>query len=315
LLDAGLVEKIVTIPTKYKPLSITDTIDVLTQRRTEKSIELSKRANKLIKKFKERQNEKLQSKDSQFVLVRGDALDLELKRHLENAKDKISIMVSKERLLHWIAVNNASILSALRRGIHMRIITEESYESNDSRILQSLERFPNFECRRAITPLDVWLRLYDEKEILLTTSPELEKTIGEAVFSNNPRLVELVQSYFNAAWFSASIPQNQAFKRDRRQFDYLFANLNNGFSYNKVIIGQDGKPIDFIILATNLAFKRIAGIEKNILGGRGTNVFPIGINKNLIDLLATYWPTIAAGKSAKFEYCPKDSERCFSILA
>ena len=39
-----------------------------------------------------------------------------------------------------------------------------------------------------------------------------------------------------------------------------------------------------------------------------------GITKNLTDLLATYWPIISHGKSARFEYCFQGSERCFSIL-
>ena len=302
------------MPTKYKPLSIIDAVGVLMLRRTKENIDLNKKANKIIEKLKEKENTKSDSESNQLVLIRGGALELELQKHLENAKDKVCIMVSMERLLRWIAINNFSVQSALKRNVTIRIITEEFHGPNDSRVLQALERFPNFEHRYGITPLEVWLRLYDDKEILLTTSINLGKK-GDAVFSNNPSLVELAQSYFNAAWFSASIPQNKAFKRDRRQFDYLFANLNSGFSYNKIIIGPDGKPIDFIILEINLAFKRITGIAKNILGERGTNVFPRGINNNLVDLLVTLWPIISHGKSARFEYCPQGSEKCFSIVA
>ena len=97
-----------------------------------------------------------------------------------------------------IAINNFSIQRALKRKVAMRIITEESYESNDSRVLQALERFPNFEHRYAITPLEVWLRLYDDKEILLTTATKLQETNSDTVFSNNASLVELAQTYFNA---------------------------------------------------------------------------------------------------------------------
>lgn len=315
LLESGLVEKIVTVPTKYKPLSITEAVGVLMLKRSKESIDLNKKANKLIEKIRETENTKSRSEDTQFFLIRGEAIELELRKHLENAKGKISVMVSWERLLRWVGIDTVSIQSALKRNVNIRIITEEFYGSNDSRALQALERFTNFELRYAITPLEVWLRLYDDKEILLTTSTKREETNYDAVFSNNPSLVELAQSYFNAAWFSASIPQNQAFRRDRRQFDYLFANLNSGFSYNKIIFGPDGKPIDFIMLETNLAFKRITGIEKNILGERGTNVFPSKIKTNLIDLLATYWPIISHGKSARFEYRFQGSERCFSILA
>jgi PAS domain S-box-containing protein len=284
-------------------------------RRTKESIDLNKKANKLIEDLKEQENTKLRSEGNQLVLIRGEALELELLKHLESAKDKISIMVSRERLLRWVAINNLSIQNALKRNVTVRIITEEFYGSNDSRVLQALERWPNFEHRYAITPLEVWLRLYDDKEILLTTSTKLGETNPDTVFSNNPSLVELAQTYFSTAWFSASVPQSQAFKRDRRQFDYLFANLNSGFSYNKIVFGSDGKPVDFVILETNLAFKRITGVGKNILGERGTNVFSSGVKTDLVGLLATYWPIISHGKSARFDYRFQGSERCFSILA
>ena len=131
LLEAGLVEKIVAVPTKYKPLSITDAIGILMLRRTKENIDLNKKANKLIEKFKEKENAKLHLESNQFVLVRGEALELELQRHLENAKDKISIMVSRERLFRWIAINNLSIQNALKRKVTIRIITEEFFGSKD----------------------------------------------------------------------------------------------------------------------------------------------------------------------------------------
>ena len=74
LVETGLVEKIVTIPTKYKPLPIADAVGVLMLRRTKESIDLNKKANKLIEKLKEKENTKSHNVGNQLVLVRGERL-------------------------------------------------------------------------------------------------------------------------------------------------------------------------------------------------------------------------------------------------
>ena len=77
LVETGLVEKIVTIPTKYKPLPIADAVGVLMLRRTKESIDLNKKANKLIEKLKEKENTKMaHNVGNQLVLVRGGRLKI-----------------------------------------------------------------------------------------------------------------------------------------------------------------------------------------------------------------------------------------------
>ena len=201
----------------------------------------------------------------------------------------------------------------MKKGLTLRIITEEIHDSKESKTILALKKFSNFEERFVIGPPTVWLRIYDEKEILLTTSTTLGQKDCAAVFSNNPYLSELAQNYFSAAWFSAIEPQDQAFKHDRRQFDYLFANLTSGFSYNKMIFDSDGKPVDFVILETNNAYREMAGIRKTILGEKGSKVLP-EIAKNLTGLINQYWPTISTGKSVNFEYYSQDLEKWFSVL-
>ena len=132
---------------------------------------------------------------------------------MKTPKTKLALWFLGKDCLGGSLLTTLSIQSALKRKVTIRIITEASYESNDSRVLQALERFPNFEHRYAITPLEVWLKLYDDKEILLTTATKLQETNQDTVFSNNASLVELAQTY-SILLGSASIPQNQAFKRD-----------------------------------------------------------------------------------------------------
>jgi PAS domain S-box-containing protein len=314
LQTAGIVEKILVVPAKFKPLNIIDAVGVLMLRRTKESIELNKKANVLIESLKEKKNEKSNSDDNQFVLVPGEALELKIRKLLESSKHNLSIMISRTTLLQWLDKNYEIVQNALKRKVMIKIISEESHYVTETKVIRALKKFSNFEERFIVGPVSVWLRIHDDKEILLTTSMTSGQTSCTAVFSNNPSLAEMAQNYFNAAWFSAIEPQDQVFKHDRRQFDYLFANFASGFSYNKLIVDTDGKPIDFVILETNNAFREIAGITKSIKGEKASKVFP-DMAKNLTGLLDKYWPIISKGKSVNFEYYAHDIEKWFSILA
>jgi PAS domain S-box-containing protein len=313
LQKSGIVEKIVDVPAKFKALPIIDAVGALMLQRTKESIELNKRANNLIESFKDITHKKTLSEDNQFILIPGQAIELESKKLLENSKYRLSIMISKNNLLAWLDKDYEIFQKALKRSVTIRIITEEFHGLNELKVIQDLKKFPNFEQRFAVGKLTVWLRIFNDTKILLTTSTSSGQTDFAAVFSNNPHLAELAQNYFDAAWFSAIEPQDQAFKRDRRQFDYLFANLTNGFSYNKLILDQNGKPIDVVILAANKAFMEISGLKKNIIGEKVSKVLP-DMSKNLTSLIDKYWSIISTGKSANFEYWSQELEKWFSVV-
>ena len=93
LQEMGLVEKVLTVPTKFKPLPIIDAVGILMLQRTKESIELNKKANKLIANLKEITNKKTNTEDNQFVLIPSEALEVELRKLLENSKHNISIMI------------------------------------------------------------------------------------------------------------------------------------------------------------------------------------------------------------------------------
>ncbi len=65
---------------------------------------------------------------------------------------------------------------------------------------------------------------------------------------------------------NASERWDRAFTNDRRQFDALFTNIVDGLSYQKMVYAKDGKPVDYITLKINKAYKRITGLGEEIIG-------------------------------------------------
>ena len=62
---------------------------------------------------------------------------------------------------------------------------------------------------------------------------------------------------------------------DRKQISALFANMLNGFTYNKIVLDKNGKPVDVILLEANNAFENIFGMSRfKLLGKKASTIFP-----------------------------------------
>ena len=140
---------------------------------------------------------------------------------------------------------------------------------------------------------------FDEKEILLSTQTQ-NRTESFVVYSNNVSLVELSQSHFNDLWFSADEPPGLTFKRTKLQFDFLCANMLNGFAYCKMIF-KNGKPTDFIYLQINEAFERITGLKRGQVIGKGILKIIPGIKGANPELFKIYGRVACSGKSEELE--------------
>ena len=314
LQELGIVSKIVASRTEVKPLPIEDAISILMLRKTKENLDLSKRANTLVGAIKKQTNEEKPTENNQFALIQGDAIDFEKQRSMVESKKTVCVIGSSRKVLQGIINYHKAFLDALRRKVNIQIVTEELHGLDPPKKIKDLQKFPNFEWRYLLDTPVVWLKIYDNQKILLTTSKD-EPLNQSAVLTNNSFLVELSQTYFNSAWFSAIETQEQKFKHDSRQFDYLFSNLTNAFTYCKVIFGAQGEPVDFVVLETNKAFVEKSKIGKNFLGERASKILSSESWKNFIALLGKHWSTISSGKSVGFEYFSADLKKWFSVLS
>lgn len=91
--------------------------------------------------------------------------------------------------------------------------------------------------------------------------------------------------------------------------------LPNAYAYHKVILDDQGRPMDYIFLDVNLAFEETTGLKrKTIIGERATKVLP-GIRNDQTDLIEEYGKVAISGKSIKLLHYAKDLSSWYKITA
>jgi len=112
------------------------------------------------------------------------------------------------------------------------------------------------------------------------------------------------------------INSDEAITEGDELYRSLFENLLNGFAYCRMLF-DDGRPVDFIYLAVNEAFKSQTGLN-DVVGKKVSEVIP-GILEADPQLIETYGRVAKNGKPERFEvflealqmwflvsvYCPK----------
>jgi len=105
----------------------------------------------------------------------------------------------------------------------------------------------------------------------------------------------------------------EALVESENRYRSLFENMLEGFAYCKILLDDDGRPIDFIYLAVNHAFGKLTGLE-NVVGKRVTEVIP-GIKESQPELFEIYGRVALTGKPERFEIKLKALGIWFSISA
>lgn len=107
----------------------------------------------------------------------------------------------------------------------------------------------------------------------------------------------------------------KALRASEERYRSLFANMTGGFSLNKILYDDDGKPADYVCLEVNDAYEKIMGRKREEVVGKGlTEVFPeIRKDPELADRLRLFERVAATGESARYERYAKCPEKWLSV--
>jgi len=206
LQEKGLVEKIIAMPTEFKPIPIEDCLHILIERKKSELSETEKKAARLLQRFKGKNSKNApQEEESQFILVPGKGAYFQRTRKVfENAQTSVDAVTTLKRFQSITLILDEELKKALKRGVRMQIITEKPEDENSlPERIKALEQDPLYRIRYALTPPLAPLMIIDNKEVTIVTSASADLDESPTLCSNNPNLVAVFRDYFEKAWTAA----------------------------------------------------------------------------------------------------------------
>jgi sugar-specific transcriptional regulator TrmB len=208
----SLVERIIAVPTEFKPVSIDNCLSFLIGEKRKEISEIQKEAKNLSLQFKmllktrESKRGGTQTGASEFVLIpESKALLLRMERALDAAQTSIDVIYPKETFLQTLFNLSEKFKAALERGVMIRcLLTEPLEESLRSTTVQAIAENPLFEIRiLSETPKqNFWI--YDEKELLVATCSVNDYKQFPVLWTTATPLIGLSENYFNTLWKKAA---------------------------------------------------------------------------------------------------------------
>ena len=203
LQEKGVIEKTVSIPTIYKALPIEQVTTMLLQCKDSEQKELQRKAKKLMQDSKNNHAEKEpQQEEYQFVIIpKKEAVMQKMKEGTQKAQTSIDVVTSRTRFSSAILELAQIHKKALERGVKIRIATEKHAAQDIAlKIVQTHQKNPNFKIKYFPNSPEAIVVTIDKKEAYVTMTATANLNEANALWSNNPSFVALVQNYFENKW-------------------------------------------------------------------------------------------------------------------
>jgi sugar-specific transcriptional regulator TrmB len=191
----GLVEKIIAIPTRYRPVALEDGLSLLMEQRTREYQNMQNKAKMVLKNFVPQEPQYFES-TSQFRITSARPLFMKrLKEGLTQVENSVDLIYGDSLLRAIVFDTMDAFERAVARGVKIRVIMTKGEQALD-RNLEILTKSPTFELRFAKEDVPVGLVIFDEKEVEFQATQNIVPTF----WSNNDNIVKLAQVYFFSMW-------------------------------------------------------------------------------------------------------------------
>jgi len=173
---------------------------MLIERSEKNNIELYKKAARFNELFKNLINKPLSNEiENQFVLVPPGEASLARLTELANiSQSRILTITTLQKLLPWI--NEPFIIKALERGVVIKAITDKNSGPSIPKEIINLQKKYFFEVKFMNLSSSLCFGVFDNKEAILTISPDTAYCKSSILWTNCAGFIELTQNYFYYAW-------------------------------------------------------------------------------------------------------------------
>lgn len=184
----------------FKAISIKLAVSILVRKRVERDNDLIRKANELAIEI-EIEKQSTPEEEPEFILIPGnEAVVQKINTLSASVQKSLEIVTSKKRFSRALFAFYEARMQSLQRGVKIRTISEMITSTNpDMDQILNIEKQAGVTIRYLSAQPPALLTLFDEKEVMIITSPN--GTIEtSALWSNNPSLIALSKSYFENLW-------------------------------------------------------------------------------------------------------------------
>jgi sugar-specific transcriptional regulator TrmB len=203
LQEIGLVEKIVSTPTKFKAVSIKDATSFLVKKRKEKTRSLVEESTALLANFPEIASSTGVEDRNQFILIpKREAVVRRIEKAIKTANERILIITPWREFTQWMFTLHEAWQRATERRVKIHWITDSKPQTPDSNfeMIQSVLFNPNFKLRTLPKPVNSRLGIYDHREVLIATTANTDAAESPALWTNCPTVINVFEDYFELKW-------------------------------------------------------------------------------------------------------------------
>ena len=194
----GFVNKEITEPFKFSAISLAAALDILMQKRKNKSKELKNKSKSLLDKVMIHERNEIKEESKFRLYPPKEALMKKLANSIKKTSLEINIITTKRRLEAACFYFNKPLLEAWKRKVKGRAIINQREQLNI--VVTNIWKYPSAIIRYTSDDPITTLAIYDKKEVYIFTQPEAEIKDSSALWSNNPNLVNIASRYFESIW-------------------------------------------------------------------------------------------------------------------
>lgn len=200
----GLIKKLITYPTTYRAIPISEGLTTLLQQETERHKQNQAKAKQFLRNFDHNQEEKSQE-ECKHTLTFGQKAE-----RREFIKDLSGIQISTDGVFNWenfLFVFNKyfeEYRRLLERGVKIRRITNKPEGARTPTFIQTLKENGSFEVRKASIVPKADIDILDKKMIGIVFIPNCNRREMEVLRSKCLGMIEIAQEYFELKWQSAT---------------------------------------------------------------------------------------------------------------
>jgi sugar-specific transcriptional regulator TrmB len=205
----GLVEKSISVPTKFKAIPIEAGLSILLRRKTEEYVELLERTEKFrIDLIKNNAKKATQEDAPDYIMVPSKGpWHLKMRDMVQNVQMSLDIVIPWKRYAQFTFSYPAEIKQSMKKDVQIRLVTEKPPSNPplanslpSGRLKKSGEGSNAFRIRYTSTALSATVVICDKREVCINTSATARIGDTPTLWSKNPCLLAIAQNYFDMNW-------------------------------------------------------------------------------------------------------------------